>query len=153
MSEFKCSEKNSISLHDISMVLAHLPRIISIRTNNREDHPTLETSFIARRVSLVRFLRDPEGIRVDFVLLNLQYEQNYSKSHSNLDDSLTSSRPKKFFIGLHDIAMILPHFSRIISIRRNKREGHTTIGSILIAGKVSLVRFFGHLKGIYLNFM
>ena len=90
---------------------------------------------------------------MDFEVLNLQYEQNYSKSHQNLDESLTSSRLKKFFIGLHDITMILPHFSRIISIRRSKREGHTTLGSIYFAKKVSHKRFFGGPKGIYLDFV
>ena len=90
---------------------------------------------------------------MDFEVLNLQYEQNYSKSHQNLDESLTSSRLKNFFIGLHDITMILPHFSRIISIRRNKMEGHTTVGSNYFAKKVSSKRFFDDPKGIYLDFV
>ena len=88
---------------------------------------------------------------MDFEVLNFQYEQNYSKSHQNLDESLTSSRLKKFFIGLHDITMILPHFSRIISIHRSKWEGHTTVGSIFIARKVSLKRFFGGSEQIWKN--
>ena len=83
----------------------------------------------------------------------MQYEQKYSKSHHKLSEVLPLSCRKNFFTGLHDITMILPHFSRIISIRRSKREGHTTLGSIYFAKKVSPKRFFGHPKGIYLDFV
>ena len=37
---------------------------------------------------------------------------------------------------------VLAHFLGIISTRRNKRDGHTTLGSIFIAANVSCVRFF-----------
>ena len=73
--------------------------------------------------------------------------------HQNLDESLTLSRPQNFFVGLHDITMILPHFSSIISVHRKKREGHMTFYSIFIARKVSLVRFFVGSEQIWMNFM
>ena len=50
--------------------------------------------------------------------------------------------PKKMFVGLHDILVVLAHFFRITAIHRNKQQARTTLGSTFIGVDVSCERFF-----------
>ena len=143
MSEFKCSEKNSISLHDISMVLVQVFKINSTRRNKNYDHPTYITIFIVRNVSRGRFFGGSERIRANLNHFWSNRAENTSKSYQSLVDTLTLGCLKKFSKRFQDMFEVLAHFLGIISTRRNKWDGHTTLGSIFIAVNVSCVRFLG----------
>ena len=55
---------------------------------------------------------------------------------------------ENFFVGLHDIFVVLAHFFRITAIHRNKQQGRTTLGSTFIGVDVSCERFQPDSKSI-----
>ena len=138
-----CSKKFSRGLHNISAVLAYVFRIIPIHRNKNYDHPTHITIFMVRNVSRVRFFGGSERIRANLNHFWSNRAENTSKTYQSLVDTLTLGCLKKFSKRFQDMFEVLAHFLGIISTRRNKRDGHTTLGSIFIAANVSCVRFFG----------
>ena len=126
----------------MTKVCKHLFGIISIRRNKREDQTTLGSTFSIENVSYWVFSTGFNGskwIWKSFLLILVDF---CTKSEKNEKSVWLWAIKKMVGESFQDMTSVWKHFFRIIAIRRNKRDDHTTLGSIFNVGNVSYWWFF-----------